>query len=102
MKTPIKRMIPIAAASSLLMGFSWSNAVAQVVTNPVITCHPHTLAVQLDTHAEFKVLAKDYNPPFARQTLTYQWLKRGPGLTNFINISGATNDALMFTHVTTN
>jgi hypothetical protein len=56
----------------------------------------------MDNEAKFTVHAENPNPPLVRQTLMFQWQVRGPGLTNFVNIAGATNDTLTFTHVTTN
>ena len=50
----------------------------------------------------FTVRAKLPGPPLVRQTLKYQWQRRGPGLTNFVNIVEATNDTFTIDKVSTN
>jgi len=100
MKHPTKRLIANAVIAGLLTGLSWSNAVAQIATSPIILCHPETQVIKQNRKVTFTVRAK--NPSLVHQTLTYQWQKRGPGLTNFENINGATSNTFKIAHVTTN
>ena len=85
------------------MGFSLSNAVAQICSNPpVILRHPETQAVLRTSNATFTVVAEAVAPtlgyPFA-----YQWqINSHLGMSNFVDIAGATNHMLTITGATTN
>jgi hypothetical protein len=102
MRNPNSKLVAIAVVAAVLAEFNWSSAIAQVATNPIILCHPETQVIKENKKAEFTVRAKVPSPPLVYQTLTYQWQKRGPGLTNFVNIYGATNAVFTIAHVTTN
>jgi hypothetical protein len=101
MKKPTNKWSAIIAIACALAGFNGS-ASAQIATNPVIICHPQSLAIQMDNEAKFTVSAVNPTPPHVLQTLMYQWQVRGPGQNNFVDITNATSDTLTFTHVTTN
>jgi len=69
---------------------------------PQIICHPETVLVKQKKKATFKVQVDTSVVPAEHWQLTYQWQKRGPGATNFVNIGGATNDTYTINQATTN
>ncbi len=79
------------AVGGLFNSSSWfveANAGPVVIVSP-----PASRTNHADTTATFTVLAG------GSPTLTYRWRKNGTNLTNTGNVSGATNDTLMLSHV---
>jgi hypothetical protein len=72
-----------------------------VVGPPIIICNPETTVVKEHSEAEFKVDA-DGPDPFVFPVLSYRWQRRGPGLTNFLDIDGATKSSYVIAHASTN
>ena len=71
-----------------------------VTGTPLILGNPETTVVKEHSKAEFNVQA-DSPDPLVFPQLSYQWQRRGPGLTNFLDIEGATKSTYGIAHAST-
>ncbi len=109
MKTTIQRTIGGTVLALLWFAASLPNRAAEKPAPyvpagaPIIVCNPETQVIQENSPAEFTVIADSPSPPEAYSWyLAYQWQRQGPGLTNYVNIRGATSNTFSISHVSTN